>query len=275
MSDSSPKAEKRKPVGRSPAYPSVSLAAALEKVSAQYEAEGKYPTPLPSAFSAWGYSPKSSGGRDVRASLRYFGLITVEGEGDLAKVKLTEDALRVITDKREDQSEKHAIIRRLALNPTAHKKLWAKFPDGIKSEPTAVHYLQWEEGFNESAATALIAEFKETASFARLHEPDISSVIEEPREAGDDRDDGGSEDRTDHQPERQPPPVPKGQVAVMEGERVAFIEESQPGVYLKLIAQGAVDDTMLEALEDFVKRQRKRLGIPAVQNAVSTEPTAN
>jgi hypothetical protein len=48
-------------------------------------------------------------------------------------------------------------------------------------------------------------------------------------------------------------------VKVMDSERVAFTEEGQPGQYLKLIASGDVDDSMLEALEDFVKRQRKRL----------------
>jgi hypothetical protein len=48
----------------------------------------------------------------------------------------------------------------------------------------------------------------------------------------------------------------------MEGEHVAFTEEGQPGQYLKLIAAGTVDDTTLEALEDYVKRQRKRLAAP-------------
>jgi len=167
---------KRPQQGRSPAYPSIPLGVAMEKAKAQYDEEGKYPAPLSSAFKAWGYSAKSSGGRDVRASLRYFGLIIIEGEGDLAKVKLTEDALRVLTDKREDQSEKNAIIRRLALTPAAHKKLWVKYPEGIKSDATAAHYLVWEEGFNQSAAEALITEFKETAAFSRLYEPDDVEV---------------------------------------------------------------------------------------------------
>ncbi len=47
----------------------------------------------------------------------------------------------------------------------------------------------------------------------------------------------------------------------MDGERIAFTEEGQPGQYLKLVAAGEVDDTLLEALEDYVKRQRKRLAI--------------
>jgi hypothetical protein len=51
----------------------------------------------------------------------------------------------------------------------------------------------------------------------------------------------------------------------MEGERVVFTEETDPANYVKLVASGAVDDSLLEALEDYVKRQRKRLN---PQNAV-------
>lgn len=260
MSDANKSSAPRQ--GRSPSYPSIPLATALEKAQAQYDAEGKYPAPLTSAFKSWGYSPKSSGGREVRASMRYFGLITVEGEGDLAKIRLTEDALRVLTDKREDQSERNALVQRLALTPAAHKKLWTKFPDGIRSEATVAHYLVWEEGFNESAAAALIEQFKETASFARLFEPDSVRVIEADEPELNDQDEGAP-DTSVQTPVMAAQTGPVTQVTVMQGERVAFIEESQPGQYLKLIAHGEVDDLMLEALEDYVKRQRKRLAVPS------------
>jgi hypothetical protein len=45
----------------------------------------------------------------------------------------------------------------------------------------------------------------------------------------------------------------------MESERVVFTEETDPQNDVKLVASGAVDDNLLEALEDYVKRQRKRL----------------
>lgn len=207
MSEVAAKASSVKRQGRSPAYPSIDLASALEKAQAQYDQEGKYPAPLTSAFKAWGYSPKSSGGREVRASLRYFGLVQFEGEGDAAKVKLTEEALRVITDKREDQSEKKALIRRLALNPAAHRKLFERYPEGIKSDPTAEHFLVWEEEYNESAAQALIAEFKATASFAGLYEP-ASSV---------DKNEGTADSGEDE----NPPP----QVRV--GDKIQWVSQGQ------------------------------------------------
>jgi hypothetical protein len=36
-------------------------------------------------------------------------------------------------------------------------------------------------------------------------------------------------------------------------------EESNPQQYLKIVASGEVDETLLDALEDYVKRQKKRL----------------
>ena len=39
-------------------------------------------------------------------------------------------------------------------------------------------------------------------------------------------------------------------------------KETDPQTYVKLVASGAVDDSLLEALEDYVKRQRKRLKAP-------------
>jgi len=47
----------------------------------------------------------------------------------------------------------------------------------------------------------------------------------------------------------------------MDSERVIFTEETNPQNYLKLVASGEVDGSMLEALEDYVKRQKKRLGL--------------
>jgi hypothetical protein len=60
-------------------------------------------------------------------------------------------------------------------------------------------------------------------------------------------------------PPGAPQPQPQGKVKLMDGERVVFTEESNPQNYLKLVASGEVDETMLEALEGYVKRQKKRL----------------
>ena len=57
----------------------------------------------------------------------------------------------------------------------------------------------------------------------------------------------------------------------MDGERIVFTGESNPQNYLKLIASGDVDETMLEALEDYVKRQKKRLKIETNEKKVPAD----
>lgn len=167
---------KRARQGRSPAYPALNIKEAISKAKAMYDAEGRYAVPMPSAFASWGFGIKSSGGRTTRAALRYFGLIVVEGDSETGKVKLTDDALRILLDEREDQSEKMQIIRRLALTPAIHQTLHSKFPDGIKSDASVEHMLIFEEGYNKSAAAEVVSEFKETAEFAGLFMPDLKLV---------------------------------------------------------------------------------------------------
>ena len=53
--------------------------------------------------------------------------------------------------------------------------------------------------------------------------------------------------------------MPQGKVHLMDGERVVFTEGANPQNYLKLVASGEVDETMLEAQEDYVNRQKTRL----------------
>jgi hypothetical protein len=77
---------------------------------------------------------------------------------------------------------------------------------------------------------------------------------------------GEGEDKEDDPPPssaiRTAAPPARSGVRLMEGERVVFTEESDPERYVKLIASGELDESLLDALSDYVKRQRKRLGLP-------------
>lgn len=44
----------------------------------------------------------------------------------------------------------------------------------------------------------------------------------------------------------------------MDGERIVH-GESNPQQYVKLVASGEVDETLLSAIENYVKRQKDRL----------------
>ncbi|MER9351205.1 hypothetical protein [Mesorhizobium sp. M7A.F.Ca.US.010.02.1.1] len=171
MSAETKSAQKRR-VGRSPSYPAISVQKAVEKTKALYEREGEYAAPIESAATAWGYSSKSSGGRQILATLGYYGLIEVQGEGDTRKVKVSEIARRILLDQREDDTEKKVLVRRVALNPTAHKAIFEKYPTGLASDGSLIHFLVFDLHFNRDAANELLAEFKETAQYIGLYGPD-------------------------------------------------------------------------------------------------------
>ena len=84
-----------------------------------------------------------------------------------------------------------------------------------------------------------------------------------PRE-GADRPEGGSGGSRDGDGDPEPAsPSSKGAGEAARGsragERVVLTEEADEGRSFKLIASGDIDADMLEALEDFIKRQRRRL----------------
>ena len=61
-------------------------------------------------------------------------------------------------------------------------------------------------------------------------------------------------------PSASPPPAQES-VKVIEGERVVFIEEADSQQYVKVIARGEVNESLLDALQDYVRRQKKRIGL--------------
>lgn len=165
--------EKARRLGRSPAYPTLPVQKALGQAKALYDQEKEYAAPLASALKAWGYSEKSSGGRQTLATMKYYGLVDIIGEGDGRRVKVSATALKILRDPREDETEKRALIRRVALAPAAHKLLFEEWRTGLASDGSALHFLM-ENGFNDKAARELLTEFKETASFAGLYDPQKS-----------------------------------------------------------------------------------------------------
>ncbi len=165
---------KKKRTARSPSYPSISLKKSLEQVRALYDQEGDYPAPLAEAVRSWGYSQKSSGGRQTLATLKYFGLIEVSGDKNNRKVKISDIGRRIILDERDDQTEKKQLIKRVALTPAPHLAIYEEYPDGLASDNTVTHFLVFEKNFQPDAAADLLSEYKETMMFADIYNKDTA-----------------------------------------------------------------------------------------------------
>jgi hypothetical protein len=151
---------------RSPSYPAIGLADALERANVLYKKEGRNAAPVDAAVTHWGYGVKSSGGRLVLAALRRYGLIEDEKHGSHTQVKLSRLALDIILG--EDGPKKAEAIQLAALAPPINRELLEKYSDGLPSDQSLRHYLVVERGFTDGAAEEFIPRLRDTIAFAEL-----------------------------------------------------------------------------------------------------------
>lgn len=257
-----PAAEIKAARDRSPSFPFIPLQTATERLAAFELKFGRHPTPAAKAALAWGMKEKSSQADQTLAALRSFGLAKYDGMGATRQIVITEDG-RNFLRARQDLVKKE-ILKACALRPKIIRKFWASWGTDRPADEVALDKLVLENSFSELGARNFLKIYDETTAYAGLSSFDkIEAVAED-----DATDDGGDGDALADPPPPSGPLPPQGKVKLMEGERVVFTEELNPQNYLKLIASGDVDETMLEALEDYVKRQKKRL-IAAYQAGVA------
>lgn len=153
---------------RSPSYPAIGLANAIERARVLYEHEGRNAAPAAAVVAHWGYSPKSSGGRLVLAALKKYGLISDKGSREHRQIQLTRLALAILLDDREVSPERDTAIRTAALEPGIHRELIERYPDGLPSDASLRHHLLFDREFTEPAVKEFIPRFRETIDFAGL-----------------------------------------------------------------------------------------------------------
>lgn len=170
---------------RSPASPFINLETALKRAKQFFDIQQRNSVSLKVAMKDWGYEGKSSGGLQTAATLISFGLMNDDGMGDRRKLKLTQNALRILLDQRPDSAEKAELIKQAALAPKVHQELWKKWGSSLPSDAELRHTLtlEWETPFNEKTVDAFIKEYRDTIAFAKLTQSD--KVATEVKESGD------------------------------------------------------------------------------------------
>ncbi len=162
--------KKRKPQqGRSPGYPSIDLGEAIEKAKTLWELEGRNSIATDVVFDHWHYGAKSSSGRLVLAALKKYGLLQVQG----GMAQLTEAAIAIITDEREDPAERQARIWEAAQKPAIFNELLNKYQERLPTDASIRHYLLNERKFTSYAADQVIRAFRNTLAFAKPSESDM------------------------------------------------------------------------------------------------------
>jgi hypothetical protein len=158
----------RKKKARSPSYPGIGLEAAIERARTLYAVEKRNAVPVETAMTDWGYSPKASSGLVVLAALKKFGLLIDEGSGTARKARLSDLALDIVLDEREDSPDRQRLIQDAALRPTIHSELWQKYGGNLPSDSALRYELRKERNFTDTAVAEFIPQFRATLAFAGL-----------------------------------------------------------------------------------------------------------
>lgn len=122
------------------------------------------------AFQAWNLKSKSGQALVSIAALKRFGLLEAMSQRGphRGKVRVSDLALGILLDEREDSAERAGLIRQAALRPSIHAELWKQY-DGELPENAALRFhLQRDRKFTESGAGDFIEQFRSTIAFAEL-----------------------------------------------------------------------------------------------------------
>lgn len=157
---------------RSPGYPQLGLEEAIRRVRLVWNHGKRSPIPVDRLAPYWGFKPASSQWRTIVAALRHFGLLESVGGKKSGEVKLTELALKILLDTREQSVDRDSAIKKAALHPALYREIWNHWTGEIPADDVMRTYLTLNKGFNEGVVSGFISDFKNTVAFANLASSD-------------------------------------------------------------------------------------------------------
>lgn len=143
---------------RSPNYPSIDLAEAIEGVRKVYAKDYKNKIDKVVVARHLGYGGINGKSLGVISALSKFGLL--DGRGDL---HVTDDAVTILVDQKGSAARQQA-IRRAALRPALFAQLNTHFGGTVPSAENLSAYLQ-KNGFTPQAAQLAAKSFRDTMQF--------------------------------------------------------------------------------------------------------------
>jgi len=152
---------------RSPSYPGIDLATALDRARTVYEREGRQAAPVDALYGDWGLKPRSGAGGVVLAALKKFGLLADDGSGMTRRGRLTELALTILLGE-AGSGARDAAIQRAALLPGIHHEVWEKHDRGLPSDARLRLWLIRDRGFTPGGSDEFIGQMKRTFVFAGI-----------------------------------------------------------------------------------------------------------
>lgn len=141
---------------RSPNYPAMSLATAIDRVRTIQKAEGKNGIPREAIANILGFSGLNGASATVVSAIGKYGLL--EGAGD-GESRVSDLAVRILYP--ESEEDRRAALSDAATRPVLFREIKEKWPDRPPSDENLRSFLV-RKGFGQGALDSVIRFYRET-----------------------------------------------------------------------------------------------------------------
>lgn len=161
--------EAKKPKGRSPNYPALTLEEAIVKIRQLYKSELRHPASVDTVIRDWGYRTVNGPAGLALGAVKRFGLTDDKGVGAARTIRVSDLAVNVLENP--DDEEKVRAIQTAAFNPAIHRVMWEKFGYPLPSDANLIWFLTQERSFTSSGAKEFIKTYKNTIAYVNSFGP--------------------------------------------------------------------------------------------------------
>jgi hypothetical protein len=236
MNDHSQKVARFRPT-EAQRFPADPLPKALDQARELYKVAQNIAIPIPAASKCWGFTEKSSGGPQTVSCLKAYGLLQDSGgSGPARRVKLSDDAIKIIRDPRDISPERDNLVRQAALRPPLHRQIMNHFQGSLPPSDEALKtYLIFDVGLRDGAVNDCMRVFADTMAFAKIGS---SGII--PEVAEDNSRNGSNQIQVGTSVQWAPEGVlqseiPRSVTGTSPDGRFVFVEESSTGLPIEEI----------------------------------------
>jgi hypothetical protein len=157
---------------RGTSYPFIDLQEAVTRARKFYDEEGKAPAAVAAAVKHWGYSDKSSGGRQTVSTLLQYGLFRFDGASDQRRIWLSKLALDILLLEQGSAAQMEA-LKTAARSPKLYADILSHYATtAIPSDASLKHFLVTQRDISTASVDAVIKHFRATMRYANLSSSD-------------------------------------------------------------------------------------------------------
>ncbi|ESQ89772.1 hypothetical protein [Asticcacaulis benevestitus] len=242
---------------RSPTYPSFSVEEAIERAQKIHSKDRRSQISREVVAAHMGYSGLNGAADKAISNMMQYGMLERVSKGELKLTELAADILHPDTPE-----QYRSALRQAAFMPPLFQTLRTRFSEDQFSDAALKSYLMKQE-FADGAINPVIRSYTDNCAFLKRENAYESDGIGESVdvESPDQRNEMIVTPTREvaYTPYQAAPTSSSIGVPVMVGEQVLYSEVAGPSNYLKLIASGEPNEDLIEGIESYLSRLKRRI----------------